>query len=186
MVIVRFLASCCIFFIMGCSSASDFAKGRTNISYYYDSWYGEVTSEIRYLGRDVVDRVRVGVPRPRYATINGFVLPDDQLPVFPDFIEIRVGELRVKLDELTPDTLRSIALYESKKSYFKSGDTSYFMLPNLEIYFVGDVPVCLNCWSENVVFVNLKTGEKSSLPMSVREMKRLFGKPDRVKKRTAL
>jgi len=78
-------------------------------SFYYDDWYGYFSSEIKWLRNNEVYQFSIGYDRPDVGLRQGFHLPDDQIPVFPDFIRVDVEGISFTLDELTPEMASEIS-----------------------------------------------------------------------------
>lgn len=187
MFLLRILILCSVVAVMGCSSIRDFSKGRTNVSYYYDSWYGEVTSEIRYFGRDVVDRIEFGFEDVKSASRSDAVLPVDKMPVMTDFLKVEVDGLSFVLKDLSREVVEQKTGNSGHKvGYFEWGDSRVFYTRGMKVIFYGDCLVHFQCDTEGATFTNVKTGESALLPMTVSQMKKIFGEPDRIKKWTVL
>ena len=174
--------------LSGCNSPKDFVKGRTNVSYYYDAWYGEVSSEIRYFGQDAVDVVEVGFESPSNSELWGFVLPENRLPVLPEFLTVKIGEETFALNELSLEIAQRLAGNTGHKAgYFEWGDSRvFYIMKGFNLVFCGETLVYFRCTQEGAVFTNVNNGESGSLPMSVRKMKKVFGESDRIKKWSVL
>jgi len=176
------------FLLSGCNSPKDFIKGRTNNSYYYDAWYGEVTSEIRYLGRDVIDVVEIGFESQSNAELWGFVLPENKLPILPDFLTVKIGEETFALNELSLEVAQKISGNSGhKRGYFEWGDSKvFYIMKGFNLIFYGDTLVYFRCTQDGAIFTNSNNGESGALPLSVGKMKKIFGEPNRIKKWSVL
>ncbi|QHI68702.1 hypothetical protein [Tichowtungia aerotolerans] len=173
----------CLSVVAGCMYASipNYA------SHYYDDWYGEFHSEIRYLRSDEVYQFQVGYEDPSSGKLSGFQLPEDQIPILPRFIQVNVEGIEFDLHELTPEMISSVSFLGPRKAgFFKYGDSVSYMTKGLTVHFYNDKPVYFHFNGTDIVFRNTQTGESGSLPMSVRKMKSIFGTPSRTKKEVVL
>jgi len=153
-------------------------------TYYYDDWYGYFSSRIKWLRNDEVYQFSIGYERPSSGRRQGYDLPPDEIPIFPDFIKVDVERVSFTLDALTPELADKISLDEPYKAgFFHYGDSVYYMAKELDVTFCNGRPVYFFCGGTNVVFRNIRTGESGSLPMSVRKMKAIFGSPSRMEKK---
>lgn len=187
MSLLRLLILCSVASVMGCSSINDFSKGRTNTSYYYDLCFGEITSEIRCLGRDVIDRVEFGFENAKSASRGDVALPADKIPVMSDFLNVEVDGLSFILKDLSRKMVEQKAGNSGHKAgYFEWGDSTKFYTRGMTVIFYGDRLVYFLFDSEGAKFSNVRTGKSASLPMTVGQMKKMFGEPDRTKKWSVL
>jgi hypothetical protein len=156
-------------------------------SFYYDDWYGYFSSEIKWLRNNEVYQFSIGYDRPSVGQRQGYTLPDDQVPVLPDFIRVEVEGVSFTLNELTPELASKIAFLGPRKAGFlEYGDSISYMAKELDFKFYNGKLVHLHHYGTNVVFKNTRTGESGRFPMSVRKMKSIFGKPSRTKKKVVL
>lgn len=152
-------------------------------SYYYDDWFGEFHSKIQYAGNDNVYQFSIGFEDPKSGSLQGFKLSETEFPTFPSFIQMEIGDAILKIDELTPDLVSKNSFSGPHKTgFFNYGDSVIYMNHSVTIHFHDGKPVYLYCNGTNVVFRNIKTGNSGRLPMSVRKMKSIFGKPTRTNK----